>query len=416
MTPVDRTPTARFAKDRPGAVPHLRVLDLGRLISAGQCTAVLGDLGADVLKVENPRGGDDLRAVVTKGVPAFWKTLGRNKRSCAIDLKRPEGRATLLDLVAQSDILVENFRPGTLERLEIGPDVLLARQRRLVIVRISGWGQTGPKRDHPGFGTLAEAVSGYMLRNGYADRPPVPAPISVADMVAGLHAAAAALAAYVAAQHSGAGQVVDVSLFEAMFNIMGAEGILSDLDMLPTRGKGTQASSVKGVFACRDGNYVAISAGNDATVERLFAAIGDARLRDERFETYAGRLALQDEVNVILAEWHAVRDRAEVMDCLAGNGVTVAPLYDVDDAADDPHFRAREAILDLPDPEGLLDRIRMNGVVPKLSATPSGIRLPAPRLGEHTREALLSLGYPRERIERLIADGVVLVGEAQNFD
>lgn len=411
MVSDDRTPTARYSPELRGVVPDLRVLDLGRLISAGQCTAVLGDLGADVLKVENPRGGDDLRGVVTRGVPAFWKTLGRNKRSCAIDLKRTEGRTTFLDLVARSDLLVENFRPGTLERLDLGPDVLLDIQPRMVIVRISGWGQTGPKRNHPGFGTLAEAVSGYMLRNGYADRPPVPAPVSVADMVTGLHGAVAGMAAHITALRTGMGQIVDVSLFESMFNIMGAEGILSDLGMLPTRGKGTQASSVKGVFQCSDGRYVAISAANDSTVERLFSVIADPRLRDERFSTYTGRLDLQEEVNSILGEWFAARDRDDVMASLADQGVTVAPLYDVEAAAEDQQFSARETILDLPDPEGLLPRLRTNGVVPKFSLTPAGIRLPAPRLGEHTREALAEIGYRPDRIDELIARRVIAVAD-----
>ena len=346
-------PRRDFDASRVGPLHGLRVLDLSRLVSGGHCTTVLGDLGADVVKVERPGVGDELRDVDIDGVAAYWSVYSRNKRSIAIDLKAPAGRELVLELTAGSDILVENFRPGKLEALGLAPETLLQANPALAVVRISGWGQTGPYAELPGFGTLAEAVAGFTLRNGYSDRAPLPAPIALSDMVTGLWAANAAQAAVLHARATGEGQVIDVSLFESLFSIMGPDGLLHRLGALPVRGQGTRASSVKGVFACADGRWVAMSAATPGLVERFFSAIGRADvLEDPRFDTYEHRLEHRDALNEIVGEWYARHRRDDALAFVRAQGLTAAPLYDVADAARDPHFAARETIVELPDRSG----------------------------------------------------------------
>ena len=395
--------------DRPGPLQGVRVVDLSRVLSGGHASVVLGDLGADVIKVERPGGGDEMRAA-TSGLPfsPYFEAYSRNKRSIVVDLKTRAGRDVLLRMVESSDILLENFRPGTLEKLEIGPDALLERNPSLVIARISGWGQSGPYSERPGFGTLAEAVSGFMIRNGYEDRPPAPAPIALADMIAGLYAAAAAVAAVLHVRAGGGGQVVDVSLFEPLFSMMGPDALFAQLGVLPERGEGTRASSIKGTFHCLDGKWLAISAGTDSTVDRLLASLDRLDLlEDPRFSTYEARLEHRSVMNDIIQELLGALTREQALTKLLADGVTAAPLYDTYEAMSDPHFRARGVIVDLPSRIPGLETMKMHGIVPHMSLTPSGIHRPAPRLGEHTREVLVEFGYTDEAIERLASAGTV---------
>lgn len=397
-----------YQPEAEGPLSDVRVLDLARLASGGHCSVVLADLGADVIKLERPRTGDELRGAVISGVAAYWVAYSRNKRSMVVDLKSDEGRQLLLDILPNYDALLENFRPGTLEELGIGPEVLLERHPGLVITRISGWGQSGPYAQRPGFGTLAEAVSGFMVRNGYADRPPVPAPTALADMVAGLYASSATIAAIHHSRRTGAGQVVDVSLFEPLVSIMGPDALLHQIGKLPVRGEGTRASSVKGIFECADGGWVAMSAATETIVQRLFEAIDRSDLaEDPMFASYQARLDHRDEINAIIGEWIHRAPRDEVLRHLNSHGVTVAPLYSMDDARRDPHFIAREVFVDLPGRAGEPETVATHNVVPKMSRTPSGIRRPAPMLGEHTREALLECGVEPDRIDQLFDEGVL---------
>lgn len=402
LNPIDYSP------DAVGPLRGVRVLDLSRLASGGHAGLVLADLGADVVKVERPGIGDEMRGAQIKGVATYWTVYNRNKRSIVVDLKSDEGRQLLLDILPQFDALLENFRPGTLESLGLGPEVLLERNPKIVITRISGWGQTGPYAHRPGFGTLAEAVSGFMIRNGYADRSPMPAPTALADMIAGLYAACTTVAAVHHSRGGGDGQVVDVSLFEPMVSIMGPDALLDQLDRLPVRGEGTRASSVKGIYECADGLWVALSAGTEGIVRRVFTAIdAEDLLLDPRFSSYDARLRHQEDLNKIIGVWVASRTREDALAHLQGHGVTAGPLYAVSDARQDPHFRARQVFVDVPGREGEPETIAMHNVVPRMSATPSGIRRPAPLLGEDTVDVLIEAGLDEERIKSLMSAGVI---------
>lgn len=407
MTPT--TLPREYQPDARGPLHGCRVLDLSRLVSGGHCGLVLADLGADVIKIERPDGGDELRGGRVAGVAAFWTVYNRNKRSVALDLKSAEGRGILLELVRSADALLENFRPGTLEKLGLAPDILQDVNPKLVVTRISGWGQTGPYAHLPGFGTLAEAVSGFMNRNGYADRPPAPPPTALADMVAGLYAATATIAAILHAREGGLGQTIDVSLFEPLASLMGPDALLDQLGHLPTRGEGTRASSVKGVFLTSDAKWVALSAGAERIVRNLFVAIGEeAVLSDPRFTVYQSRLDHRDEINAVIARWIQARPLAEVLSTLQQQGVTIAPVLSMPDARSDPHFVAREVYVDVPGRDGEPDRIAMHNIVPRMSGTPSGIRRPAPRLGEHSEEVLAEIGIAGEQLRDLTARRIVV--------
>lgn len=406
LNPVDYDP------DAVGPLLGVRVLDLSRLASGGHAGLVLADLGADVVKVERPGVGDEMRGAHSSGVSPYWTVYNRNKRSIVIDLKSEAGRELLLEIAPQFDVLLENFRPGTLESLGLGPDVLLEHNPRLVITRISGWGQTGPYSQRPGFGTLAEAVSGFMLRNGYADRPPVPAPTALADMVAGLYAACATIAAVHHSRGGGEGQVIDVSLFEPMVSIMGPDALLDQLGRLPVRGEGTRASSVKGIYECADGLWLALSAGTESIVRRVFTAIDAEELLDDaRFSTYDARLNHRDDLDKLVGSWISSRTRDEALAHLQGHGVTAGPVYAMSDARQDPHFQSREVFIDVPGREGEPDRIAMHNVVPRMSATPSGVRRPAPLLGEDTVDVLKEAGIESDRITSLLGGGIVGAAE-----
>lgn len=397
-----------YNPDAVGPLQGCRVLDLSRLVSGGHCGLVLADLGADVIKIERPDGGDELRGGRVEGVAAFWTVYNRNKRSVSLNLKSEEGRQILLDLVKDADALLENFRPGTLEKLGLSPDVLLETNPHLVITRISGWGQTGPYSRMPGFGTLAEAVSGFMYRNGFADRPPAPPPTALADMVAGLYAATATIAAVLHARGGGAGQTIDVSLFEPLASIMGPDALLDQLDHLPTRGEGTRASSVKGVFQTSDDKWLALSAGAERIVKSLFAAIGRPDVLDDpRFGEYQARLDHREEINAIIGAWVQTRTAAQVLQLLRDQGVTIAPVLSMADARQDPHFLAREVYVDVPGRDGEPETLAMHNVVPRMSATPSGLRRPSPRLGEHNHEVLDEIGISPEAMPDLVARGIV---------
>jgi crotonobetainyl-CoA:carnitine CoA-transferase CaiB-like acyl-CoA transferase len=388
---------------------NVRVLDMSRLVAGNILTHVLADLGAEVIKVEKPSRGDDLRNWRTRGVPLWWKIYARNKKSLCLELRRPEGRDLLLRLAETATILVENYRPGTLERIGLGPDVLLARNPKLVIVRVSGYGQTGPWRDRPGFGSLIEAMSGFAAMNGFADRPPVLPAIAMADAFAGLYGAIAALTALRAAEAKGGrGQVIDLSLFEPILAMLGPKAAEYRLtgETTPRLGSRCTIQAPRDVYATRDGRYVALSTGTQAMAERLFAAIGRPELAtDPRFRTNADRLAHRDEVEAIVAGFIGRLTQAEALELFERAEVTVGPVCDEADLAEHPYVLGREALIEVPDPE--LDSLPMHNVVPRLSHTPGALRRPAPALGEHNAEILESLDYAPAEIEALTAAGVL---------
>jgi formyl-CoA transferase len=371
-------------------------------------THVLADLGAEVVKIEKP-GGDDLRNWTTQGVPIWWQVYGRNKKSVCLDLRAEAGRDVLLRLVEGAKMLVENFRPGTLERMGLGPDVLHDRNPGLVIVRISGWGQSGSWRHKPGFGTLVEAFSGFAAMNGFADRPPVLPSFAMADAFAGLYGAFSALTALRAVEVGGGpGPVIDLSLIEPILAMLGPKAAEHRLtgESSPRMGSQCNIQAPRDVYPTRDGRYVALSTGTQAMAERLLRAIGGAELADDpRFATNALRLAHRDEIEAIVKAFIGARSQDEALAFFEAAEITVGQVCDEADLARHPYVLDRQALVDLPD--RLMDSIPMHNVVPRLSGTPGALRTPAPSLGQHNAEVLAGLGYGPDEVARLVEAGIL---------
>ena len=403
-SPLAGLPRRRYEPETKGPLAGVRVLDLTRLVSGAQFGLVLGDLGADVVKVERPGLGDAFRHTTIDGYDAYWRAYARNKRSITLDYARPEGRELLFRLAETADVLAENFTPGVLERLVGGPDALLERNAKLVIVRISGWGQTGPRAGQPGFGTLAEAFSGFTYLNGDPGGTPVQAPMSLADTVAGTYAVSAALAAlWEVRVNSGPGQVVDVSLFEPLFSIMGADPTAyAARGRLRSRGDGAGVSSVRGAFQTSDDHWVAISAATSETAARFFAAVDrDDLLDDPRFATHEARVTHRGELNEVLAGEFRRYTRTKILALAREHRLTIGPVLDMVDALADEHYRERETIVEME------DGVVLQNAVPRLSSTPAVIRRPAPALGEHNAEVYGELGIDADELARLAEDGLV---------
>jgi crotonobetainyl-CoA:carnitine CoA-transferase CaiB-like acyl-CoA transferase len=391
------------------------VIDMSRLVSGNMVSLQLADFGAEVLKIEDPKRGDPLRAWQTDGVSVHWKVYSRNKKSVAMSLREPRGRELLLDLAAASQVLIENFRPGTLEAMGLGPEILHRRNPGLILLRVSGWGQDGPYRDRPGFGTLVESMSGYAARTGFPDREPALPPTALADMVAGLYGAMSVL---VALRHrevgGGAGQVIDLPLLDPLFSFIATEAAIYRLTgtVRERTGSRSETTSPRNVFRTKDGRYIGISASIQAMAERLFRAIGrEDMVADPRFRTNSDRVRNAEACEAPIVAFIGARSLAENMTVFERAEVTAAPVYDIDQFMADPHVTAREILVDLPDHE--MGRLPTHNVIPRLSDTPGRLRRPAPKLGEHTAEILGSLGLDPAEIEGLAQEGVVrLAGDA----
>jgi crotonobetainyl-CoA:carnitine CoA-transferase CaiB-like acyl-CoA transferase len=392
----------------------IRVVDLSRLVAGNAVSSQLADFGAEVLKIEDPQKGDPLRAWQTDGVSVHWKLYARNKKSVALSLRDQRGRDLLLDLAASSEVLIENFRPGTLEKMGLSPAALHERNPRLVIVRVSGWGQDGPYRDRPGFGTLVESMSGYASRTGFADREPVLPPTALADMVAGLYGAFAVMVALRRVEvEGGAGQVIDLPLLDPLFSFIAVEAPVYNLtgQNRPRTGSRSETTSPRNVFRTKDGRYIGISASIQAMAERLFRAIGHPdMLADPRFRTNSDRVKNAEACEAPIVAFIAARTLDENMAAFAAAEVTAAPVYDIDQFLADPHVQAREIVVDMPDEE--TGQITMHNIIPRLSDTPGRLRTPAPRIGEHTAEILGQFGIARGTQEVLAADGVIGLDKA----
>jgi len=395
----------------PQALDGLLVLDLATFVAAPVCATLLGEFGAEVIKVEQPGVGDDLRRLGRQldGVSLWWLTEARNKKSITCNLRAPEGQALIKRLAARADVVTENFRPGTLERWGLGYDALRAVNPGLIMVRISGFGQTGPYRERPGFGRIAAAVSGISYLSGYPDRAPVtPGTPTIPDYLAGVMGAFGALVALQARQRSGEGQVVDVGLYEPILRMLdelipvyGATGHVRE-----RIGSGTEYVVPHNHYRARDGRWVAIACTNDRMFYRLLQAMGREELR-ERYATMAQRLTQRDELERLVQEWVASQDAREALSLLEAAEVPCSLVYSVRDLFEDPHIKARENIVALPGPLGTL--LHMVGVVPRLSLTPGEIRATGPRtIGEHNEEIYLwRLGLTRTELDRLKAQGVI---------
>jgi crotonobetainyl-CoA:carnitine CoA-transferase CaiB-like acyl-CoA transferase len=404
--PIPRQP---YEPEREGPLRGVRVLDFSRLVAGNMLSLQLADFGAEVVKVESPGRGDTLRDWREAGVSVHWKVYARNKKSITLDLKAPEAPGIILDLVAHFDVLIESFRYRYLERLGVGPDALLERNPRLVVVRVSGFGQTGPYARRPGFGTLVEAMSGFAARNGFEDREPVLPPLALADMIAGLSGAMATVIAVRNVEvNGGRGQVIDVSLLESIFSILGPEAAIYKLTRKVRRrvGSASEGTSPRNVYATRDGGWVAISASTQAMTERLFRAIGrDDLNQNPAFKTNNERVKRRAEVDAIVGDFIKARTLVEAIEFFERAEVTAAPVYDIGQFLDDPHVQERGIVVEAPDAE--MGEVPMHAVLPRLSGTPGGLRRPAPAIGQHTREIFARIGYSDERIDALAQKGVI---------
>jgi len=404
--PIPRQP---YEPEREGPLRGVRVLDFSRLVAGNMLSLQLADFGAEVVKVESPGRGDTLRDWREAGVSVHWKVYARNKKSITLDLKAPEAPGIVLDLVAHFDVLIESFRYRYLERLGVGPDRLLERNPRLVVVRVSGFGQTGPYARRPGFGTLVEAMSGFAARNGFEDREPVLPPLALADMIAGLSGAMATVIAVRNVEvNGGRGQVIDVSLLESIFSILGPEAAIYKLTRKVRRrvGSASEGTSPRNVYATRDGGWVAISASTQAMTERLFRAIGrDDLNQNPAFRTNNERVKRRAEVDAIVGDFIKARTLVEAIEFFERAEVTAAPVYDIGQFLDDPHVQERGIVVEAPDAE--MGEIPMHAVLPRFSGTPGGLRRPAPAIGQHTREIFARIGYSDERIDALAQKGVI---------
>lgn len=399
---------SRYAPEARGPLEGLRVLDLSRLIAGNTITQVLADFGAEVIKVEPPNG-DTLRGWKTNDVETNWRLYARNKKSLALELRNPRARDLLLELVATANVFIESFRPGTIETMGLGPEALLRRNPKLVIVRISGFGQSGPYRRRPGFGTLVEGMSGFASCNGFVDREPVLPPMYLADSSAGLYGVAGVMIALREVEvNGGQGQVVDLSLLDPLFTLMGPQAANYRLSgkIKPRSGSRSQNSGPRNTYLCSDGLYVSLSASTQKMAERTFRAIGRPELTaDPRYRTNAARVTHAADLDMIIGEFVARRSQAENVDYFEKAEVTVGPIYDIRQILEDTHVVERELLADFPDPQ--MGEFPMHHVVPRLLGTPGSIRTIAPAIGEHNRALLAEIGIDEPAYEQLLAQGVV---------
>ena len=404
-------PQKQFARDAKCPLDGVRVLDLSRVVAGNMVSLLLADFGAEVVKIETPEG-DALRDWLVGGVAANWKVYARNKKSVCLNLRQPPAKEILLKLVESAQVFIENFRPGTLEKMGIGPEVLHARNPKLVIVRVTGWGQTGPYKHKPGFGTLAEGMSGFAVLNGFADREPVLPPNQLADCTAGTYGAFAVMIALRNVEVSGGqGQVIDLPLLEPLFTFMGpqAAAYKASGKLRQRTGSRSTTAAPRNVYRTRDDKWVSMSASTQAMAERLLRVIGHGHLLDDpRYKTNTERVKHAADLDALIGEFIGHMTLAENMAFFDKHEVTVGPIYDIAQFMQDPHVLAREIVVEYPDDE--MGTIPMHNVVPKMSGTPGAIRAPAPKLGEHNAEILGGLGLSAAEIQSLSENDVIYAG------
>ena len=394
----------------PAALSGLKVLELGQLIAGPFAAKTLADFGAEVIKIEPPGSGDPLRKwrLLKDGTSVWWQVQSRNKRSLALDLRTPEGQGVVRQLALEADVLIENFRPGALEGWGLAPDDLLAANPRLIVLRISGYGQTGPYRNRPGFGVVAEAMGGMRHLTAEPGRVPVRVGVSIGDTLAALHGVIGILLALQHRHASGRGQVIDVALYEAVFNCM--ESLLPEYSAFGAV-RGAAGSALPGIaptnaYRCADGGYALIAGNGDSIFRRLMTLIGrDDLAHDASLADNAGRVARVEELDAVIGAWTAQRSVDDVLAALDGASVPSGRIYTVADIAADPHYRARDMLQDVPLDDG--STLTLPGIVPKLSATPGGHRRNAPTLGQDTGEVLREIGLSEAQIVALRERGIV---------
>ena len=398
-----------------GPLSGLRVLDLSIIVAGGTASSLLADFGAEVVKIERPGTGDPLRnwGPFANGVSLWWKVHSRNKKSITLNLGVPEGQDLLKELAAKTDILIEGFRPGAMERWGLGPDELQAVNPKLVMLRYSGFGQSGPYKDRPGFGTIAECMSGFVGMTGFQDTPPVLPPIPLADEIAGVFGAMAGMMALyhrdASINSSAKGQVVDVSLFEPLFRLCIPH--ITMFDMLGINrervGNDFPDAAPRSLYKTADNQWLGLSATSQSTFEGLAKAMGMEELLERtEFKDNAARLENRESLNDELNRWLGQRNLKETMDQLIPAGGVVGPVYDAAQIMEDPHFHSRQDIIDIDDPE--LGQTKMLGVVPKFSETPGAVEHAGPKVGEHNQHIYSSwLGLDEEKLTELNRQGTI---------
>lgn len=393
-----------------GPLAGLKVLELGQLIAGPFAAKTLADFGADVIKIEPPGAGDALRKwrLLRNGTSVWWQVQSRNKRSVTLDLKDPEAQGIVRQLAAEADVLIENFRPGAMESWGLGPTDLETLNPGLIMLRISGYGQSGPYRDRPGFGVVAEAMGGLRHLTAEPGRVPVRVGVSIGDTLAALHGVIGILMALHHRHTSGRGQVVDVALYEAVFNCM--ESLLPEYSAFGAV-RGPAGSALPGIapsnaYRCADGGYALIAGNGDSIFRRLMTAIGRDHLgTDPALKDNAGRVARVDEIDAAIGAWTATRTVEEVLAVLDKAAVPAGRIYTVADIAADPHYQARGMIDRIPLDDGTM--LAVPGIVPKLSLTPGSHRRNAPGLGQDTDAVLRELGLTAEQVQALRERGIL---------
>ena len=398
------------ATPTPAALAGLKVLELGQLIAGPFAAKTLADFGAEVIKIEPPGTGDPLRKwrLLKNETSVWWQVQSSNKRSLALDLRTPEGQDVVRKLALEADVLVENFRPGAMEGWNLGPDELLAANPKLIVLRISGYGQTGPYRNRPGFGVVAEAMGGLRHLTAEPGRVPVRVGVSIGDTLAALHGVIGILLALQHRHASGRGQIIDVALYEAVFNCM--ESLLPEYSAFGAV-RGAAGSALPGIapsnaYRCQDGAYALIAGNGDSIFRRLMILIGREDLaNDPSLADNAGRVARVAEIDEVISAWTAQRSVNDALAALDSVSVPAGRIYSVADIASDPHYRAREMLLDVQLDDG--SSLTLPGIVPKLSATPGIHRRNAPTLGQDTGEVLREIGLTEAQIAALRERGIV---------
>ncbi|MEY4654562.1 MAG: hypothetical protein RI884_3143, partial [Pseudomonadota bacterium] len=394
----------------PAALAGLKVVELGQLIAGPFAAKTLADFGAEVVKIEPPGAGDPLRKwrLLKDGTSVWWQVQSRNKRSLALDLRTTEGQDVARRLAAEADVLIENFRPGALEGWNLAPEDLLAANPRLIVLRISGYGQTGPYRNRPGFGVVGEAMGGLRHLTAELGRVPVRVGVSIGDTLAALHGVIGILLALQHRHASGHGQVIDVALYEAVFNCM--ESLLPEYSAFGAV-RGPAGSALPGIapsnaYRCRDGGYALVAGNGDSIFRRLMTLIGREDLAsDPALADNTGRVARVEELDAAIGAWTAQRSVEEVLQALEGAEVPAGRIYTVADIAADPHYRARDMLQQVQMDDG--SALTVPGVVPKLSMTPGAHRRNAPAIGQDTEAVLREIGLTPEQVQALKSRGIV---------
>jgi crotonobetainyl-CoA:carnitine CoA-transferase CaiB-like acyl-CoA transferase len=388
----------------------LRVLDVSTILAGPLCCQILGDFGADVIKVEHPKGGDNMRGHghSKDGIPLWWKEISRNKRTAALDLKSPEGAEVFRRLAATADVVVENFRPGTLERWGIGPDVLHQQNPGLVLVRVTGFGQTGPYSSRPGFGTLAEAMSGFADATGEPDGPPTLPAFGLADSICGIAASSAVMMALRHRDRTGQGQVVDMNILEPIMTAVGpAPTVYQQLGVLePRHGNRSTNNAPRNTYLTADGRWVAVSTSAQRIAERVLELVGHPEvIGEDWFRSGHGRAQHVELLDTYVGEWIRQRTREEVLDAFTRAGAAIGPVYNARDIVEDVHVRETEMLVEVDDDD--LGPLLQHNTMWRLTGSPGRIRFTGRALGQDTDAVLDELGYDEESIARLRKNEVI---------